>query len=164
MVHDPRLRFAHALAAGRPRKTPALVPTPPLRVLGEVDEIEAGPGAEIDFVQRVCDLERTALARRFDRPRRLDGAPPRTGVDVIESLAAHSFSHAAGLRLAGFAETGARRAPRQPNREVVLSGVADQEKHRHDSRRGLAPSPSEMNFRTRSRASASVNCSGGDFM
>ena len=78
-------------------------------------------------------------------------------------FAAHSFRPGARACAAGLAQRGFRGTAGKTLANERLRGMADEKEHGHD-RRLAAPRPPAMKLSVRSRASASVNCSGGDFM
>ena len=131
--------------------------------LRQILERAAGPFADVDLVDGVVDLG-LQLQPLADRRRRLARALEGAGVDRRDRLAREALGDASRLRPPRFAERHPRHAAAQDAIDQVVGGMSDEEEHGGHGfsvrRLGLAP----MKRIVRSRASVSVNCSGGDFM
>src|SRR5689334_6657974 len=162
MADHPCLKLAHALPAGRPALAASRVPPLPARIAVERRDWPSGPIAEIDLVERGFDGHPHAAAAA-DRGRRLPRPLARTRLNHVDVLADQTGGQSLGLPGAFLVEPHARHAAdKDPTDAAMRRMPYEKERGRHGRTR-LHRSP-RTNPIVRSRASASVNCCGGDFM
>jgi hypothetical protein len=142
-----------------------LVPPPPVRIVVQLVESPARPLAEVDFVESRIGPDLSEPAGAGDCDGGFLRALARAGMYGVEAFAAHALRQPCGLRQTGLAKHDASGPASKKAADVVMRGVPDKEEGGgHSAAPSSSSSSPAMKRNVRSRASASVNCCGGDFM
>jgi hypothetical protein len=126
-------------------------------------ERAATPSPKIHFIDRWLDLDGQAEGFGYGFCR-LSGASPAAGLKPVGGRSRQAVREMPGLRPAPCAEPDIECAANQDPIDQVMNRMPYEKNGRGQSARSLPQLSPVMKASVRLRASASVNCCGGDFM